>query len=83
MMRMKTIGADLISSYETKAVKPDLANDQLGELLICEIYRSLKAHFGDQTSSEIVKAIFTSIVKHDMMIKQKKVIDTDLAKSLA
>jgi len=78
MIRMKTIAADLISSYETKAVKPDLANDQLGELLICEIYRSLKAHFG-----EIVKAIFTSIVKHDMMIKQKKVMDTDLAKSLA
>src|SRR5215469_7686095 len=45
-----------------KAVTPDLTNDQLGELLICEIYTSLKAHFGDQTSTEIIKAIFTSIV---------------------
>jgi len=79
MMRMKTIGADLISSYETKAVKPDLTNDQLGELLICEIYRSLKAHFGDQTSNEIIKAIFTSIVKHNMMIEEKKVMHKDLA----
>jgi hypothetical protein len=78
---MKTIAADLMSSYEIKAVKPDLANDQLGDLLICEIYTSLKAHFGDQTSSEIIKAIFTSIVKHDMMIEQKKVMHKDLAKS--
>ena len=37
-----------------------------------EIYTSLKAHFGDQTSTEIIKAIFTSIVKHHMMIEQKK-----------
>ena len=72
MMRIKTIAGELLSSYETKAVTPDLTNDQLGELLICEIYTSLKAHFGHQTSTEIIKAIFTSIVKHDMMIEQKK-----------
>jgi len=72
MMRINTIAAELLSSYETKAVAPDLTNDQLGELLICEIYTSLKAHFGDQTSTEIIKAIFTSIVKHHMMIEQKK-----------
>src|SRR5215831_16549091 len=72
MMRIKTIAAELLSSYETKAVTPDLTNDQVGELLICEIYTSLKAHFGHQTSTEIIKAIFTSIVKHDMMIEQKK-----------
>src|SRR5215469_1782199 len=62
LMRIITIAAELLSSYETKAVAPDLTNDQLGELLICEIYTSLKAHFGDQTSTEIIKAIFTSIV---------------------
>jgi len=62
----------LINSYKIKAVTQDLANDQLGELVISEIYTSLKTHFGNQTSREIIKAIFTSIVKHDMMIEQKK-----------
>ena len=63
----------LINSYKIKAVTQDLANDQLGELVISEIYTSLKTHFGNRTSREIIKAIFTSIVKHEMMIEQKKV----------
>ncbi len=63
----------LINLYKIKAVTQDLANDQLGELVISEIYTSLKTHFGNRTSRGIIKAIFTSIVKHEMMIEQKKV----------
>jgi len=68
---MNTAVSKLIGLYKRKAVTQDLANDQLGEILITEIYTSLKAHFGNQTSKEIIKAIFTSIVKHDMMIAKK------------
>lgn len=52
----------VIGSYKVKAVTQDLTNEQLGELLIKDIDRSLKAEFADRTVKEIMEAI-CNIVK--------------------
>lgn len=58
-----------IGSYKVKAVTQDMSNESVGETIINEMYTSIKAHFGDYTTSEIMKHIFTAIAKCDMMNK--------------
>jgi hypothetical protein len=52
-----------IGSYKVKAVQLHLTNDQIGKLVIAEVDMSLKSHFGNIHSREIIEAIFISIAK--------------------
>jgi hypothetical protein len=56
-----------IGSYKVSAVKRDLTNEQMGEIIINELNNSMKANFGDHTTAEIIKSIFIGIAKYDMM----------------
>src|SRR5215467_349723 len=60
----------VIGSYKVKAVTQDLTNEQLGELLIMDIHRSLKMEFADRTVEEIMEAI-PNIVKHNLASEGK------------
>ena len=60
----------VIGSYKVKAVTQDLTNEQLGELLIMDIHRSLKMEFADRTVKEIMEAI-PNIVKHNLTSERK------------
>jgi hypothetical protein len=53
-----------IGCYKTKAVKYDLGNEALGELLISELNQSLQAHFARKTTTEIMRSILISILKY-------------------
>lgn len=57
----------VIGSYKVRAVTRDLTNEQVGEIIINELNTSMKAHFGDHTTAEIIKSIFIGIAKYDMM----------------
>jgi hypothetical protein len=57
----------VIGSYKVRAVTRDLTNEQVGEIIINELNTSMKAYFGDHTTSEIIKSIFIGIAKYDMM----------------
>jgi hypothetical protein len=59
----------VVGSYKISAVTRDLTNQSVGETIINEMYTSIKAHFGNYTTSEIMKHIFTAIAKYDMMCK--------------
>src|SRR5215469_17906646 len=60
----------VIGSYKVKAVTQDLTNEQLAELLIMDIHRSLKMEFADRTVKEIMEAI-PNIVKHNLTSEGK------------
>jgi hypothetical protein len=56
-----------VSSFKIKAVTSDLSNEQLGEILAQELNTSLQVHFGQYTTHEVMKSIFTSIAKYNML----------------
>jgi hypothetical protein len=56
-----------VSSFKIKAVDSDLSNEQLGEILAQELIITLQAHFGQYTTHEVMKSVFTSIVKYNML----------------
>src|SRR5215467_1521549 len=60
----------VMRSYKVKTVTQDLTNEQLGELLIMDIHRSLKMEFADRTVKEIMEAI-PNIVKHNLTSEGK------------
>ena len=53
----------MVGFYKAKAVQQHLTNDQIGKLVITEVDMSLKSHFGNIPSREIIEAIFVSIAK--------------------
>jgi len=59
-----------VSSFKIKAVYSDLSNEQLGEILAQELIITLQAHFGQYTTHEVMKSVFTSIVKYNMLEPQ-------------
>jgi hypothetical protein len=56
-----------LSSFKMKAVTSDLSNEQLGEILAQELNTSLQAHFGQYTTHKVMKSVFTSIAKYNML----------------
>lgn len=56
-----------ISSFKIKAVTSDLSNEQLGKILAEELNTSLQAHFGQYTTLQVMKNVFTSIAKCNML----------------
>ena len=56
-----------VSSFKIKAVTSDLSNEQLGEILAQELNTALQIHFSQYTTHEIMKSVFTSIAKYNML----------------
>jgi hypothetical protein len=61
-----------MSYYKSKAVTGDMSNEALGETIIRELNGAMHSHFGEYTSQEIWKDVFTGIVKYNMMGKMSK-----------
>ena len=72
----------VIRSYKVSAVTRDLTNEQVGEIIINELYTSMKAHFGDHTTAEIIKSIFIGIAKYDMMGNIPPLLGSELVSDL-
>jgi hypothetical protein len=54
-------------SYKVKLVNQEFTNEQIAELMLTDIDTTLRAHFGNHTTREIMKAIFVGIVKYKLM----------------
>lgn len=62
----------VMSYYKSKAVAGDMSNEALGETIIMELNGAMHSHFGEYTTREIWKDVFTGIVKYNMMGNMSK-----------
>ena len=57
-----------VSYYMAKAVAGNMSNEAIVETIIRELNGAMHSHFGENTTQEIWKAVFTAIVKYHLRL---------------